>query len=132
MRTGSCHCGTVRFEVAGDMQGIFHCHCDTCQKLNGTAYGSTGFVAPDAFRITAGEDAVTGYESSPGKRRYFCSGCGTPIYALAEANPDRIGVRIGALDGDPGIRSKLHIWVSHQHPWHEVETSLPMFDEFPD
>jgi len=131
MQTGSCHCGTVRFEVDGDLQGIFHCHCETCQKLNGTAYGSTGFTTADQFRITAGNDALTGYESSPGKQRYFCSRCGAPIYAHAESNPERIGVRIGALDSDPGIRSKLHIWVSHKHPWFEVNTSLPEFDEYP-
>jgi hypothetical protein len=130
MKTGSCHCGTVRFEVDGNMQGIFHCHCDTCQKLNGTAYGSTGFVAADDFRVTSGEALLTGYESSPGKQRYFCSVCGAPIYAQAEASADRIGVRIGVIDGDPGVRSKVHIWVSHKQPWQEVATGLPQFDEF--
>jgi hypothetical protein len=132
MLKGSCHCQTVRFEIDEDMEGIFHCHCQTCQKLNGTSYGSTGFVSSDSFKIVAGADSLTAYESSQGKHRYFCANCGAPVYAQAQTNPDRIGVRVGLLDGDPGVRSKAHIWLSHEKPWFEVLTDLPKFNEFPD
>ena len=131
MITGSCHCRTVQFEIAGEIDGIWHCHCETCQKLNGTVYGSTGFVPVGAFNITAGQAALTAYESSPGKKRYFCSKCGAPVYTLAQANPERIGVRIGAVNGDPFIRSRAHIWMSHHPAWYEVETGLPSYAEYP-
>lgn len=132
MMTGSCHCQTVKYEVDGEIDGIYHCHCETCQKLNGTSYGSTGFVPVDSFRIVAGQDALTAYESSPGKNRYFCSVCSAPIYAHAQASAERVGIRVGLLDGDPGVRSRLHIWLSHEKPWFEVSTELPTFDEWPD
>jgi hypothetical protein len=131
MLKGSCHCETIRFEIDDAMDGIFHCHCETCQKLNGTSYGSTGFVSANSFRIVSGQDALTAYESSPGKHRYFCSHCGAPVYAHAQASLDRIGVRVGLLDDDPGVRSKSHIWLSHEKPWFEVSTELPKFQEFP-
>lgn len=131
MFTGSCHCQTVRYEITGEIEGIYHCHCQTCQKLNGTSFGSTGFVTADTFEIVAGADSLTAYESSPGKNRYFCSVCSAPIYARTQANPERIGIRVGLLDDDPGVRSKLHIWLSHEKPWFEVSTQLPMFDEYP-
>ena len=131
MLTGSCHCQTVQYEIDGDMEGIFHCHCHTCQKLNGTSYASTGFVPSNSFRILAGESSLTAYESSPGKNRYFCALCGAPVYAQAQATPERIGIRVGLIDGDPGVRSKSHIWLSHEKPWFEVATDLPTFDEFP-
>ncbi len=130
MLTGSCHCKTVRFEISGDMEGIFHCHCQTCQKLNGTSYGSTGFISSDLFEIVDGGNSLKAYESSPGKNRYFCSKCGAPIYAQSQAAPERIGVRVGLLDDDPGVRSKAHIWLSHEKPWFEVSTELPKFNEF--
>ena len=130
MIKGSCHCQSIRFEIDGKMEGIFHCHCATCQKLNGTSYGSTGFVSADSFRIMNGEQDLTAYESSPGKNRYFCSKCGAPVYTQTHAKPDRIGVRIGLLDADPGIRSTAHICLSHERPWFEVSTALPKFDEF--
>jgi hypothetical protein len=131
MNTGSCHCGTVHFRISGDIDGIWHCHCNTCQKLNGTVYGSTGFIALDRFEITAGQAALTAYESSPGKKRYFCSKCGTPIYALAQARPDKIGLRMGAVDGDPGVQSQTRIWMSHHPDWYEIETELPSYAEYP-
>jgi len=132
MLSGSCHCQAVRFEITGEIDGIYHCHCNTCQKLNGTSYGSTGFVTSDSFEIVAGADSLTAYESSPGKQRYFCSNCGAPIYAQTQANPERIGFRVGLMDGDPGIHSRVHIWLSHERPWFEVSTELPKFDKFPD
>jgi hypothetical protein len=131
MITGSCHCRTVQFQISGEMEGVMHCHCETCQKLNGTVYGSTGFVSTDRFTVTAGQSALTGYESSPGKKRFFCSKCGAPIHALAQANPGKIGVRVGAIDGDPGIRSRAHIWMSHHPAWYENETDLPSYAEYP-
>jgi hypothetical protein len=132
MITGSCHCQSVKYEIDSKIDGIYHCHCETCQKLNGTSYGSTGFVPFDSFRIVAGEDALTAYESSPGKNRYFCSKCGAPIYAHTQASADRVGIRVGLLDGDPGIKSKLHIWLSHEKPWFEVSTVLPTFEAWSD
>ncbi len=131
MTTGSCHCQTVQFEISSEIDGIWHCHCQTCQKLNGTVYGSTGFVPVSAFKITAGQAELTGYESSPGKKRYFCSKCGVPIYALARANPEKIGIRMGALNGDPGVRSRAHIWMSQHPAWYEIETDLPNYPEYP-
>ena len=131
MITGSCHCQTVRYEISGEIEGIYHCHCHTCQKLNGTTYGSTGFVTSDSFSIVAGADSLTAYESSPGKNRYFCTNCSAPIYAQTHENPERIGIRVGLLDSDPGVRSQLHIWLSHEKPWFEVSTELPKFDEYP-
>jgi hypothetical protein len=132
MTSGSCHCQTIRFEISGEIDGIWHCHCGTCQKLNGTAYGSTGFVSASAFKITEGQDELTAYESSPGKKRYFCAKCGAPIYALAQANPERIGVRMGACHGDPGVRSRAHIWMSQHPDWYEFETDLPEYPAYPE
>jgi hypothetical protein len=132
MTSGSCHCQTVRFEISGEIDGIWHCHCGTCQKLNGTVCGSTGFVSASAFKITEGQDELTVYESSPGKKRYFCAKCGAPIYALAQANPERIGVRMGACHGDPGVRSRAHIWMSQHPDWYEFETDLPEYPAYPE
>jgi hypothetical protein len=59
MITGSCHCQTVRYKITADIDGVYHCHCQACQKLNGTPYGSTGFVTADFFKIVTGADSLT-------------------------------------------------------------------------
>jgi len=128
---GSCHCGAVAFEIDGPLKGVTHCHCHTCRKITGTAFNSGAAVDAGHFRVRRGAEALTGYESSPGKRRYFCSRCGSPIYAQTEANPKLIMLRLGGLDDDPGIRSARHIWTSHAAPWYADSAELPRFPEAP-
>jgi hypothetical protein len=132
MVTGSCHCQTVRFEITAEIRGFMHCHCHTCRKINGTLYGSSALVTRAGFSIVAGQDALTAYESSPGKRRCFCSRCGSHVYAYFDRDPQTILLRIGTLDADPGVRPTGHIWVSHKAPWYEIRDDLPRFDEGPD
>lgn len=131
IRQGSCHCGTIRYEISGPIQGITHCHCRTCRKVGGTVFASGGAVATDHFRLTAGAADLRAYESSPGKKRHFCSRCGSPIFARLDANPGVTLLRIGSLDDDPGVVSARHIWVSHSPRWYQDRPELPRFPEGP-
>ena len=130
MHRGSCHCGTVHYEIDGDIRGLVHCHCHTCRKINGTTYGTSAVVARNRFTVTAGEEDLTAYLSSPGKTRNFCRRCGSHVFAIEEALPDGVILRIGTLDGDPGARPEGHIWVSHKAPWYEITDGLPQYAEW--
>ena len=132
MITGSCHCGTVKYALNGDMQGFMHCHCHTCRKIHGTTCSSSALLPSAAFEITEGADALTAYESSPGKFRCFCSRCGAHIYARMEARPEVVVLRVGTFDDDPGIRPSAHIWVADKAPWYEITDDLPQFEGYPD
>lgn len=131
MITGSCHCQTVKFEITAEIEEFQHCHCHTCRKINGTAHGSSATTARSGFRVVSGEGAVTEYESSPGKKRCFCSRCGSHVYAYYDDGPDMVVLRIGTLDGDPGVRPIRHIWVSDKAPWYEIHDDLPRMDTEP-
>ena len=48
----------------------------------------------------SGQDRITEYESSPGKFRAFCSGCGSPVYSRSVEAPDIVRIRLGLLDED--------------------------------
>ncbi|WP_316042302.1 hypothetical protein [Idiomarina sp. OT37-5b] len=37
--SGSCLCGKVTFEVTGEFDRFYLCHCQHCQKDNGGAVG---------------------------------------------------------------------------------------------
>ena len=132
MITGSCHCQTVRFEITAPVRGFMHCHCETCRKIHGTVYGSSALVTREGFNVVAGEEAITAYESTPGKKRCFCARCGTHVYAYFDARPDTVLLRVGTLHSDPGVRPQAHIWVSHKAPWYEITDFLPQFEEGPD
>jgi len=125
MLRGSCLCGQVAYEIRGAPKLMYHCHCGTCRKANGAAFATNLIVAADDFAVVAGREALASFESSPRKRRYFCSRCGSPVYSHAEATAQIVSVRSGTLDGDPGLRPSVHTHVASRAPWDEICDGLP-------
>lgn len=128
MITGSCLCGGVTYEISGKVGEIVHCHCQTCRKAHGAAFSSVAAVADADFKLS-GAQALRRYESSPGKWRYFCSNCGSQIYAKREGTPHLI-LRLGTLDTDPCTVEKSHIWVSQKASWYSINQPLPEYAGF--
>jgi hypothetical protein len=58
MITGHCECGSVRFEVAGDIEDFSHCHCSQCRRLHGAAYATFAGVVRRHFHYLSGEADV--------------------------------------------------------------------------
>ena len=129
MLTGSCHCGAVQYEIKGEVYGFKHCHCWTCRKLHGTVFGSSALTSAQGFTVTSGEASLERYESSPGKRRCFCTHCGSHIFAYYEADPSVIVLRLGTVDNFPAQRPQAHIWVSQKALWYEILDDTPQFAE---
>lgn len=113
---GSCHCGAVTYEVAPFEMRIGHCSCRTCRKVHAAPFAATARVPRQNFRLLSGEDRLRAYESSPGKLRRFCTGCGSHVLAERPAD-DYVILRVATLDDDPGARPLIHIWRSHEVPW---------------
>jgi hypothetical protein len=125
---GSCHCDAVRYEVDALASPIGHCHCRTCQKVQGDAYATTVRVDRKDFRWVKGEDVLAHYPSTPGKLRLFCSRCGSHLVAEWSAQPAVI-VRMATLDDDPGVRPVARIWTSHEQSWMTETDDLPRMAE---
>jgi hypothetical protein len=70
---GSCHCGTVRFEVEAEIDHVRECDCSICLRR-----GALNFrVAREALRILTPLDAMTAYRwGSMTAEDYFCRKCG--------------------------------------------------------
>ncbi|MEJ2132730.1 MAG: GFA family protein [Gammaproteobacteria bacterium] len=120
---GSCLCGEVRYEIDGEMGRMGHCHCSMCRKAHGAAFGTYGVVDKDRFRFVAGEDLVTSYASSPDVNRTFCSRCGATLQFITR-DAGHLGVAVGTLDDDPGIRPSYHIWTDSKAPWWAIDDDL--------
>ena len=41
MKTGSCLCGAVRFEVHGPLRPVLACHCIQCRRQTGNYMSAT-------------------------------------------------------------------------------------------
>ena len=132
MLRGSCLCGGVRYQIAGPLTGALNCHCSMCRKAHGAAVRSRARVAAADFRWVQGEELVTYYESSPGNHWGFCRICGSPLLSRFDHDPSSYGLPLGALDDDPGIKPRLHVFVAFKAPWFEIGDELPRFPGLPD
>ncbi len=131
MLTGSCLCSAVAYEIAGPLSQALNCHCGMCRKAQGSAFRSRARVKASDFRFTKGAELVTYYESSPGNHRGFCRVCGSPVHSKFDDHPEVLGLPLGLLDQDPGIKPGFHVFVGSKAPWHDITDDLPQFDELP-
>jgi hypothetical protein len=126
---GSCLCGGIQYEVDGGFGTVVNCHCSMCRKATGAAFRTRAAVATAAFRWLAGESLLSKYESSPGETRTFCRVCGATLPTFFRDHPGHIGLPLGTLDDDPGVRPSAHVFVDSKAPWFEITDSLPQFSE---
>lgn len=132
MLDGACLCGKVRYEIEGKPRFMYQCFCGRCRAASGASFVTNIIVDTDKFRITTGRESLTAFESSPQKFRYFCSGCGSPIYSQGEKTKRVVAVRSGTLKHDPGMRPAYHAFVGSKAGWVDIHDGLPQFDEWAD
>jgi ADP-ribosyl-[dinitrogen reductase] hydrolase len=113
---GSCLCGQVAYSVVRLASPPRHCSCHTCRKAHAAAFNTSAAVQARDFTWLRGEAALKSYESSPGKRRYFCGNCGTQLVARRDAS-ETVALRVATLDEDPGQVPSAHIWVGSEPRW---------------
>ena len=61
--SGSCLCGNVAYEVTGDPQNFFHCHCSRCRKSSGTGHASNIIMTGASLQWVSGQDRLAGYKA---------------------------------------------------------------------
>ena len=128
---GSCLCGGVRFEVTAPFRRASHRHCSRCRKHSGTFGLTHGRVPREGFRLLAGEELIRVWRPSDGGAvKAFCSVCGSSLFGGTWPEGPEISIRLGALDGDPGIRPQFHTFVDSRAPWDELaKDGLPRYAE---
>jgi hypothetical protein len=128
--TGACGCGAVRFEVSEPFLGSTYCHCTRCQRRTGAGASANARVNADAFRVISGDDRLRSWAPPDGAEKFFCGDCGSALFSRASPDADTVGVRLGALDGDPGIRPSAHQFVAYAAAWETIpEDGLPRHAE---
>ncbi|HKK13664.1 MAG TPA: GFA family protein [Gammaproteobacteria bacterium] len=130
MYTGGCLCGTVRFEITGAIRNIVYCHCSQCRKAQGSAFATNGIVDAGGFRLTAGAQNLTAYEAMPGKTRYFCRTCGSPIMSRNDAAPGQVRIRLGTVESDIAERPGAHIFITSKANWETISDELPRYEGY--
>jgi hypothetical protein len=128
--TGGCGCGAVRFEVTEPPITAIYCHCTRCQRRTGTAAAITARVQPGSVRVVSGADHVRRWAPGNGLAKAFCAECGSALWAEKPSDGTIAAVRMGAFDGDPGVRPSAHQFVAYAAPWEPIpDDGLPRHPE---
>jgi hypothetical protein len=129
IHSGSCLCGQVRFEIEGDFERFFFCHCQRCRKGTGTAHGANLFSSSAKVTWLSGQDKINQYNVPDSRHsRAFCVACGG---ALPRERPGMLVVPAGSLDTDVHTPPTAHIFVASRANWDKNLESVRAFDELP-
>jgi hypothetical protein len=119
----------VRFRVSAPFESARYCHCHNCQRRTGTSSSANARVAASGFQIERGEEELRSWQPPGGQAKWYCADCGGHLFSRPDA-AEHVFVRLGALDGDPGIRPEYRQWLSSAAPWEPIpDDGLPRFDE---
>ena len=129
--TGSCLCGTVRFEVEGDFDGFFLCHCSRCRKDTGSAHAANLFSATARLTWLSGEDNVRVFHL-PGTRhgKAFCATCSSALPRHL-SNGTSLIVPAGSLDTPVDMRPNAHICYADRADWDNDLGEVTRIDGMP-
>ncbi len=132
MLTGSCHCQGVQFEVEALEPVGVRCYCTICRKISGGPFSSIVRAKKDAFRITAGQELLDGYQATSYFTRHHCTRCHSHIYGDMPQLPV-VFLRPGLFD--PVALPKLrfeHMFVADKVPWHDITDGEKQYPGLPD
>ncbi len=129
MLTGTCNCGAVQFEITEPPLSAADCHCTRCQRRTGAAAACNARVDAATLRVVRGEDRIRSWKPEDGAEKCFCGDCGSALFARTQ-DGQSVGVRLGVLDGDPGIKPSLHQFTAYAAKWEPIpDDGLPRYPE---
>jgi hypothetical protein len=95
---GSCHCGSVRFEVQTDLQTVMQCNCSICSR----AGYLLSFVPAEHFKLLSGEGAQKDYQFNKKRIHHlFCTTCGVRSFGHGKGpdGSEMFAINVRTLDG---------------------------------
>jgi len=112
-QTGGCACGAVRFRASEEPRRVSLCHCMTCRRVHGSAFGAYAMFSRDAVKFSG---PVQAWQSSQQGRRYFCPTCGSVAF-MEYAGSDELDIPLGAFDRAGIYEPTYELWCCHKEPW---------------
>lgn len=131
--TGGCQCGTLRYEVRGEVIDLYACHCRECQKQSSSAFGiSVRVKASDVTLLSGAPEFWRRSATISGSIECaFCPSCGSRIWHGNVNIDEDISIKGGSLDVPPNLVGAKHIWTSSKLDGVVIPTGAETYEEEP-
>ena len=131
---GGCQCGAVRFEISAEPLTAYVCHCITCQKQSGSAFGMAIVVPTDAIAVLEGDTSTFIKTADSGRESdcVFCPKCGNRLFHHIKADAAMSMVKTGLLDDASDIIPVAHLWTSRALNWVTIPNDVLIFEGQPE
>jgi hypothetical protein len=129
---GGCLCGAVRYRITMPFLSSSYCHCTRCQRRTGTGASANARVPREGWELLQGEQELRTFQPPDGAPKVFCSRCGSAVLSGTLQDDQPLGIRLGGLDGDPGIRPSYRHHVATAAVWEPIpDDGLPRHADRP-
>jgi len=125
MHTGSCLCGSVTFEITGNLAPPSACHCSQCRKQSGHFWSSTHM--PEGNLTLTASDSLHWYSASDTAKRGFCNKCGSFLF-WKHKNENNISIAMGAFHPPTGVTLARHIFVADKGDYYQINDAIPQLE----
>ena len=98
LKSGSCHCKKVTFqvEIENIFENIYRCDCSLCKK-KGIVMKP---VRIEKFKLLAGKNNLNSYKwNKKIAEHFFCKTCGVYTHHKRRRDPTQFAVNLACIDG---------------------------------
>ncbi|WP_310620323.1 GFA family protein [Flexibacterium corallicola] len=128
---GSCLCKSVRYEVHGEFESFFLCHCAHCRKDTGSAHAANLFSTSASVEWICGQEVIATYQLPETRHaRSFCKSCGSAL-PNQQMGGKLLVVPAGSLDTTVKMEPNAHIFMASKAEWDEELEHLPKLEGLP-
>lgn len=128
---GSCLCGEITFEIEGDFESFYLCHCQRCRKDTGSAHAANLFSSTAKLRWLSGKEKSKIFNfHSEGHIKSFCTNCGSALPNI-QMDGKLLVAPAGSIDSYINVKPQGHIYYANKANWDTELEKVPKFEQLP-
>jgi len=127
MYTASCLCGGIQLRIHSEIPQIFVCHCQQCQKAQGSAFVAIAPIPTKDLEIVQGQALFQEYYATENKKRTFCKRCASPLFSARLDLPEVVRLRVGIVNEPVQGKIVSHAFTDNKAAWFEILDDAPQF-----
>lgn len=117
-RLAKCSCGKLSATASGPPLKVSVCHCKSCQRRTGSAFGVAVFFS--AVNVAcAGESGtyVRAGDSGQDLTFHFCPSCGSTVYWMPDFRPGLVAIALGCFDDATDLAPGQSVYNDAAYSW---------------